>query len=588
MLRYKINELEQVLQKEKTDREAVFIRMERFSLLEAALEQERQEKVKLVEKLREYEIALSPACSQRSSFKSVSSPNMSGDNNRSSLTSTHSTSSMASPDLTNSSTRTFSSLSSNNLDCNNNTVSLEIDAKDNLHQSKIPPDAVVLANEQFHKRSVSESDPQTSPASIEFWKKLYRESELQNSKLINQVSLLQRELNYSKQQLISKEHSNKLTEKELVKVQHVVTELKLSKESLKNENMDLINQLEKFKVSISQNKSKQQSLERNLSGKQTKLDMLQTQLTSTQQALKLVTEDNDLKNKLLNQKSRELDEIVTKIRATESRLLESENKSLLAQKQLANYLTEIERLKNERDHLTVKMGHEKWQFEKQLAGLERDLRRQSRLVVALETSLQDLKISLEEKAMENDELNRSIQKVMEHANETIEGAKRNSLYYVVNNNSSSTDVGNMVPVYLPVSPTSNNRQSVNSVSSATLQFLNNPSNGNSMSYISNNTTETIDENDVFHPSRDSVTSFFSINNNNGNNNPNNRRLSTNTMASMQSARSSSSYYGLDSNVSSYSSASSLGLNSNGSAIFNSNSFPKSVETTRNDNETINA
>lgn len=63
-------------------------------------------------------------------------------------------------------------------------------------------------------------------------------------------------------------------------------------------------------------------------------------------------------------------------------------------------------------------------YKKQITGLDRELRRSQTQVTILETNLQDLKISLEEKAMENDELSRSIQRVMEQASSTIVEAKR--------------------------------------------------------------------------------------------------------------------------------------------------------------------
>lgn len=93
-------------------------------------------------------------------------------------------------------------------------------------------------------------------------------------------------------------------------------------------------------------------------------------------------------------------------------------------------IKESERFRIERDDLQRQVNGflaSRKQTEKQITNLERDNRRAKRLITALETSLQDLKISLEEKAMENDELNRSILKVMEQANETIEGAKRHSV-----------------------------------------------------------------------------------------------------------------------------------------------------------------
>lgn len=59
--------------------------------------------------------------------------------------------------------------------------------------------------------------------------------------------------------------------------------------------------------------------------------------------------------------------------------------------------------------------------------LERDYRLAQRTIADLEVALQDLKLSVEEKEIENDELNRSIQAVMDQAKLAIGGAKRHSL-----------------------------------------------------------------------------------------------------------------------------------------------------------------
>jgi predicted nucleic acid-binding Zn-ribbon protein len=208
--------------------------------------------------------------------------------------------------------------------------------------------------------------------------------------------------------------------------QNRITELKLSKQALKNENQALNAELVALKESMKSVKTKSQSLERRLSGRNTKLQVLESQVAVLQQRVASSASEVDSKNKLLNIKSRELDDMAAKLKFTSSHLQEVDGQLVRATKQLDVYKTELDKRRLEIEQLQSRSEHERWQFEKQLTQLERDNRRGKRLITALETSLQDLKISLEEKAMENDELNRSIQRVMEQANETIEGAKRHS------------------------------------------------------------------------------------------------------------------------------------------------------------------
>lgn len=208
--------------------------------------------------------------------------------------------------------------------------------------------------------------------------------------------------------------------------QNRITELKLSKQALKNENQALKTELLALKESMKSTKTKAQSLERRLSGRNTKLQVLESQVAGLQQRVTTGANEIDSKNKLLNIKSRELDDMAAKLKFTSSHLQEADGQLVHTTKQLDACKAELDKRRLEVEQLQSRTEHERWQFEKQLTQLERDNRRGKRLITALETSLQDLKISLEEKAMENDELNRSIQRVMEQANETIEGAKRHS------------------------------------------------------------------------------------------------------------------------------------------------------------------
>jgi hypothetical protein len=166
-------------------------------------------------------------------------------------------------------------------------------------------------------------------------------------------------------------------------------------QKLEPEYISAADKLKESEIKLSEHKERATTLESQLSNK----DLFIKERLS-------ILEDIEIKHRELDVKARDLHEKLEKA-TEESDRYRIERDDL--QRQVQGFLTSRK------------------QTERQIAGLERDNRRAKRLITALETSLQDLKISLEEKAMENDELNRSILKVMEQANETIEGAKRHSL-----------------------------------------------------------------------------------------------------------------------------------------------------------------
>lgn len=157
---------------------------------------------------------------------------------------------------------------------------------------------------------------------------------------------------------------------------------------------------------------------------------LRAKLQAASSAAAETTERASHAEKIVTQKNTQIEEQRAEILRLSTSLATVEASLREEQRLLDEARDEAEKAKTDRDELNrqvqaFQVGRK--QLDKQMAVLERENRRSKRLIIALETSLQDLKISLEEKAMENDELNRSILKVMEQANETIEGAKRHSM-----------------------------------------------------------------------------------------------------------------------------------------------------------------
>lgn len=366
-LKSKINELEEVLLQEKVERETVYSRVSRINSLEIALDRERSEKMQLLSRLKSYEGG---------------------------------------------STATF--------------VALQGEEGSNRNSSHSESSIVSLNKETSGDDSLSDRATMVGSPSVDDWRRMIRNTEFKTDALESKISALELEIENRDLQLAARDEDT--FGYQILEFQNVITELKLGKETLRNENESLRNDLRKYKESIRTIKTRSQTLERKLSGKKTKLEVSENQLALIQEKLNRSSEEIEAKNRLLNHKARELEDMRARVKSTESHRLESEAQLVRATQQIDIYRVELEHVHTECEQVQAKAQHERWQSEKQVTALERDNRRGKRIIAALETSLQDLKISLEEKAMENDELNRSIQKVMEQANETIEGAKRHSLY----------------------------------------------------------------------------------------------------------------------------------------------------------------
>lgn len=370
-LKSKINELEEVLLQEKAERETVYIRINRINSLETALERERSEKAQLVARLKAYESGASPSIG--------SSTQLSLAELRSNRDSTQSN---------------LSNISAN---------------KDNSGDEGLSDHATVVGSPNLND-----------------WQKMIRNSEFKTDALESKISALELEIENRDIQLATRNADT--FGGQIMEYQNAITELKLGKETLRNENDTLRGELRKHKESIKNMRLRSQNLERKITGKATKLNVCESQIALIEEKLNRATEEIEAKNKQIKQKARELEDNRSKLKSAESHLSESETQIVAVTRQLELVQEEAAQARSMCEQVQAKAQHERWQGERQVTALERDNRRGKRIIAALETSLQDLKISLEEKAMENDELNRSIQKVMEQANETIEGAKRHSLY----------------------------------------------------------------------------------------------------------------------------------------------------------------
>lgn len=370
-LKSKIYELEEVLLQEKAERETVYMRINRINSLETALERERSEKAQLLARLKAFESGISPSNGPSAQL-------------------------------------TLAELR-NNRDSTQSNLSNISASKDSSGDEGLSDHATVVGSPNLND-----------------WQKMIRNSEFKTDALESKISALELEIENRDIQLANRSVDN--FGSQIMECQNTITELKLGKEALRNENDTLHGDLRKHKETIKNMRLRSQNLERKITGKATKLNVCESQIALIQEKLNRATEEIEARNKQIKQKTRELEETRSKLKSAESHLSESETQLVTVTRQLELVQEEVVQAHNVCEKLQAKAQHERWQGERQVTALERDNRRGKRIIAALETSLQDLKISLEEKAMENDELNRSIQKVMEQANETIEGAKRHSLY----------------------------------------------------------------------------------------------------------------------------------------------------------------
>jgi chromosome segregation ATPase len=203
---------------------------------------------------------------------------------------------------------------------------------------------------------------------------------------------------------------------QLLSLQTEISMLKADNSTLKKENDTWQTAIKTQENTIKDCQARIKVLEVELHECRDKMDDRQLELLEYKGKLTGAEKVGSSKDMLLSDKNDEIDELRRKLKEEKA----------VAQ----DALDIVESVKAERDELQKQIqGFQasRRQLESKVTTLERENRRAKRLAVALETSMQDLKISVEEKAMENDELNRSIMKVMDQANETIEGAKRHSM-----------------------------------------------------------------------------------------------------------------------------------------------------------------
>lgn len=473
-LQAKIHELENVLErKEKRERAATKTITPPASssstrTLEQTIQKERKEKAQLMDRIRVYEAAA--ATNTASSAQSLSIPKRrvvskprvgSTGSESSAVSSDEGSSSSARRDsylsppvketnmdasvdddlarYTGSTTTTTGSSGDSSI--SSDVSSLPLPAFTTTRNTGVKPSAQTLGSDKSPASTETSrfaSGDSYSQMSEDGWKHLYSEASLRIEQMDARIRMLEREVQIRDKRLLVKNTSNNSTtsttttdvfknQTQLAAFQNAVTELKLSKEALRNENGSLLKELGKLRDSISTMATRSQKLERRLSGKQTKMDTLTGTLAQAQESLRTASSEVDKKSRLLAAKAREADEATAAARKAEAYAVEMAAQVYRAKQQAARLAEELAGLGKENEVLNSRLQHERWQHERQVRGLEREVRRKKRHVATLETSLQDLEVSLEYKAMENDELSRSIRRVMEHAKESIESATRASL-----------------------------------------------------------------------------------------------------------------------------------------------------------------
>lgn len=345
-LKNKINELQQVLEQEQSDRAFTDSFVERVRFLEGELAKERNERIKLLTKLRVYE------------------------NNRNKSESVISVTSIDS-----SFSRDFSS-------------SCEED----------------LYSDDFHS-SVKQ----------------------RMTYLENQLAKKDAKLKEVNEELVQEK---KKSEQEILNSQKQITELKLFHEGLKTNNDALKMHIQTLTDRLSKAEAIMKQTDKQLSHRQSKLELTTSKLAELENTIKSLNQDITVKVESKNTEIKNLKMRLAQYQK-QSRQLSDKIKHLLTGNQI--FQQRIQTLELERNDMVKST----YKYQKQVSALDREYRCAVKHITSLETSLQDLKISLEEKAMENDELNRSIQRVMEQANDTIKVAKRR--HSLRNNNGGNFD-----------------------------------------------------------------------------------------------------------------------------------------------------
>uniref|UniRef100_A0A060TJ08 ARAD1D42966p n=1 Tax=Blastobotrys adeninivorans TaxID=409370 RepID=A0A060TJ08_BLAAD len=405
-LRSKISELEDVLRYEKDQREAVLTKVEQIHELEVLLEKERVEKETLQARLASYENR-SKNRSRRSSSASHIQPITS---NKSKSSRKDSMTGSLIPEDENDGHDTESTMvekkketesddgmaESNSLNQGEETeTGEEIDGSEDGDIEDVDKEAsLTLDNSDTRFEELEKKVTELLDQKYELEKNVTRANK-DKDKLTDRVVDLETELSVLKGDNKTLKGENEYHQSCAKKAETQVKELKSRVSELQKSLNDANSQLENSQQNAHENEDKSASLEKQLQAVRVELEQLQADYTTKVTALE--------------EASKHLKEATAKVEESTSELERANNEKEELSKQVKGYASS-------RKHI-----------EKQVTTLERENRRSKRIITALETSLQDLKISLEEKAIENDELNRSIVKVMEKANETIEGAKRNSM-----------------------------------------------------------------------------------------------------------------------------------------------------------------
>lgn len=205
---------------------------------------------------------------------------------------------------------------------------------------------------------------------------------------------------------------------QLVQFQNIITGLKVQKETLLEKNCALTAEVDTLRASLQDHQTKIESLEKEINTSNNR------QSKAVSNGLKLKTSIKDLRNSAAKGLKKSTDDSKASKVSKDSKLLEeleqkkteinNLNTTITTLKNQADlYLTTIKNLEQEVEQLNSKIQRDSWSYSKQNNIYQRELRRKNFAIVALETSLQDVKISLQEKEMENDELQNSIIKLME-------------------------------------------------------------------------------------------------------------------------------------------------------------------------------
>lgn len=201
-----------------------------------------------------------------------------------------------------------------------------------------------------------------------------------------------------------------ISEHEILNGQRCITGVKLSLERFKTEDDTLNNNFSKTETTTKQ-------ADKQLSRRQSKPKYSASRVAKLENTIDHLNKDFSTKIENKNIEIKDLTTLLAQYKS-KSRQLNDKVKRLTVENQVLQERSQTLEIEHN------EMAKAACGYQKQVTAVDREFRRAILYITSLETSLQDLKISLEEKALENDELNRSIQRVMEQANDTIEGTKR--------------------------------------------------------------------------------------------------------------------------------------------------------------------